>query len=178
MECVYRLLYSSLAVQWKSYLMVTDSYLFPFLLTGEQECLWMTIFLAFTSLGSRINYSAGSVVRYWYVKTSLKPEVSVCIRSRKILYVCLGVPHFLLLLHLVDGLRVYYSTKERFPVLLYQACIDPSSEFSIPFYKSMPLQLTMMYIYVFIAIYNNIYLYWFLRYLNYCMILQRNQVSA
>ena len=29
--CVYRLLISSLAVQWKSYLMATDSYLFSLL---------------------------------------------------------------------------------------------------------------------------------------------------
>ena len=162
MECVYRLLYSSLAVQWKSYLMGGDSFIFPFLLSSDQECFCMTSFLAFTSLGSRVYFSGGTVLRYWYVKSSLKPEVTVGVQSRKTLYTCLGIPQLLILLHLLDGLIVY-NTKENVPILLYQACIDPASDFSVAFFTAMPFQVIMNYIYGAIGIYNNLYLYWYLR---------------
>ena len=162
MECFYRLLYSSLAVQWKSYLMATDSFLFPFLLNSDQECFCMTSFLAFTSLGSRVYFSGGTVLRYWYVKSSLKPEITVGVQSQKTLYTCLGIPQLLILLHLLDGLIVY-NTKETVPILLYQACIDPTSDFSVPFFTAMPFQVIMSYAYTVIGIYNSLYLYWFLR---------------
>ena len=168
MECVYRLLYSSLAVQWKSYLMGSDSYIFPFLLSSEQECFCMTIFLAFTSFGSRVYYSGGTALRYWYVKSSLKPEITVGVQSRKTLYTCLGIPQLLLLLHLLDALIVY-NTKENVPILLYQACMDPTSEFSVSFFKAMPFQALMSYVYTLVGIYNSLYLYWFLRSVSICM---------
>ena len=85
--------------------------IFPFLLSPDQECFCMTSFLAFTSLGSRVYFSGGTVLRYWYVKSSLKPEVTVGVQSRKTLYTCLGIPQLLILLHLLDGLIVY-NTKE------------------------------------------------------------------
>ena len=162
MECVYRLLYSCLAVQWKSYLMATESFIFPFLLNSDQECFCMTSFLAVTSLGSRVYFSGGSVLRYWYVKSSLKPEVTAGVQSRKTLYTCLGIPQILILLHLFDALIVY-NTKEGLPILLYQACLDPTSDFTVSFFTAMPFQVIMSYIYVSIGIYNNLYLYWFLR---------------
>lgn len=163
MECMYRLLYSCFAVQWKSYLMATDSYLFPFLLNSDQECFCMTAFLAVTSLGSRVYFSGGSVLRYWYVKSSLRPEVTAGVKSRKTLYTCLGIPQILILLHLFDAVNVY-NTKEEVPILLYQACLDPTSDFTVSFFTAMPFQVIMSYIYVLIGIYNNLYLYWFLRF--------------
>ena len=162
MECLYRLLYSGLAIPWKSFLMSSGSYLFPYLLTSDQECFCMTTLIAFTSLGSRIYYSGGTLLRYCYVKSSLKPQVRAGFNSKKIIFVCLGVPQFLLFLHLLDGLWVY-NTKDNVPILLYQACIDPTSNFSVTFFTAMPFQVTMSYVYIFVMVYNNIYLYWFLR---------------
>ena len=162
-ECLYRLLVSSLAVQWKSYLMATGSNLFPFILTGEQECIWMTLFYCFTHLGSRIHYTAGTFIRYMYVKSSLQPQLKEGFNRKRILFVCLSIPQFLLLIHTLDALRVY-NTKEQFPLILYQACIDPTSGFSIPLYTLMPFQQTMTFVYVFAMIYFNLFLYKFLRY--------------
>ena len=142
--------------------MSSGSYLFPYLLTSDQECFCMTTLIAFTSLGSRIYYSGGTLLRYCYVKSSLKPEVQAGFNSRQIIFVCLGVPQFLLFLHLLDGLWVY-NTKDNVPILLYQACIDPTSDFSVTFFTAMPFQVTMSYVYIFVMVYNNIYLYWFLR---------------
>ena len=162
MECFYRLLVSSLAVQWKSYLMATGSHLFP--LTRDLECFWMTIFYGVTHLGARIHYSAGPFIRYWYVKSSLRPELKEGFNRKRILVICLCIPHVLLLIHTLDALRVYYTKeKEQFPLILYQACTDPTSGYSIPLYTLMPFQQTMTFVYVFTMICNNLYLYKFLR---------------
>ena len=164
--------------------MATDSYVFSFLLTRKDECFAMCIFYSFLSLGSRIHWSGGTYIRqwtwtkvkslvliiclyalcrYWFVKSSLRPEVREGFTNRKILYICLGVPQFLLLVHFLDALRVY-MTKGQFPHLLYQACIDPTSYYSIPFYKLLPFHVIMTFIYVGAGAYSNYYLYMFLRY--------------
>ena len=44
---MYRLIYSALGVPWKAYILSTDSYIFPYLLTKDQECFCMTVFLSF-----------------------------------------------------------------------------------------------------------------------------------
>ena len=162
MECFYRLLVSSLAVQWKSYLMATGSHLFP--LTHDLECFLMTIFYCFTHLGARIHYTAGTFIRYWYVKSSLQPEVKEGFKRKRILIICLCIPQVLLLIHTLDALRVYYTKGKKFPLILYQACIDPTSEYSIPLYTLMPFQQLMTYVYIITMISNNLYLYKFLRY--------------
>ena len=163
MECFYQLLVSSLHVPWKSYLMATDSYLFPFLLTSEQECFSMCVVYNIFGMGTLIHYAGETVIRYWYVKSSMRPELREGFTNRKIIYISLGIPQILLLIHLVDFLRLYI-TKGQFPTLLYQACHDPSSDFTIPFYKLIPFHVTMTYIYVLTGAYNNLYLYRFLRY--------------
>ena len=99
------------------------------------------------------------------MKSSLRPEIREGFASRNILYICLGLPQILLLVHFLDALRVYITTGQ-FPHLLYQACIDPTSHYSIPFYTLLPFQVIMTYIYLGFAAYNNIYLYRFLRYGN------------
>ena len=163
MECVYQLLISSLHVPWKSYLMATDSYLFPFLLTSEQECFSMCMVYSCFGMGTIIHYAGETVIRYWYVKSSMRPELREGFTKRKILYICLGIPQILLLTHVMDSLRLYV-TKGQFPTLLYQACLDPNSDYSIPFYTLLPFNVTMTYIYILTGAYNNLYLYRFLRY--------------
>ena len=163
MECVYRLLLSALAVQWKSYLLATGSYLFPLFLTSDQECFCMTIFYSLTHFGARIYYTEGTCIRYWYVKSSLQPEITEGFKRKKMLVFCLCIPQLLLLFQFIDALWAY-TTKEQFPLLLYKACIDPTSGYSIQLFKSMPFQVIATYAYVFTMAYNNIYLYRFLRY--------------
>ena len=163
MECVYQLLISSLAVQWKSYVMSTDSYLFSFLLTSEQECFCMCLFYSNFGMGTIIHYAGETVIRYWYVKSSMRPELKDRFSNRKILFMCLGVPQILLLLQNLDALRIYV-TNGQFPTLLYQACLDPTSDYSIPFYKLPPFHVIMAYIYILTGVHNNFYLYRFLRY--------------
>ena len=97
------------------------------------------------------------------MKSSLRPEIREGFASRNTLYLCLGTSQVLSLMHFLDALRVYI-TKGQFPHLLYHACIDPTSDYSIPFYTLLPFQVIMTYIYVGGCVYCNIYLYRFLRY--------------
>ena len=162
MEATYRLIISALAVPWKVYIMSTDEYLFPYLLTRDQECFWMTCFYSLMSIANTIYHSGGSLLRYLYVKASLRPEVVEVFMRTKTLFICLGIPQILLLMHLLDGLHTYI-TREQLPLLTYQACMNPGSDYSLPFHQLMPFQVIMMYIYVAIMIYTNVYLYLFLR---------------
>lgn len=162
METLFRLLISALGVPWKAYVMATDYYLFSYLLTKDQECFFMNIFYSLMNVALTIYHTGGSLIRYLYVKASLRPEVAEGFMSRKTFYVCLFLPQFLLILHLVDVLLIY-NTKKEFPMLLYQACTNPESDYSVPFLQFLPFQVTMMYIYAAIMIYSNIYLYIFLR---------------
>ena len=81
------------------------------------------------------------------MKSSLRPEIREGFANRNVLYICLGIPQLLFLVHFLDALRVYITTGQ-FPHLLYQACIDPTSHYSIPFYTLLPFQVIMTYTYI------------------------------
>ena len=159
---MYRLIISALAVPWKAYIMATDSYLFPYLMTKDQECFCMNAFYSYMSVAVAIYHTGGSRLRYWYVKASLRPKVAEVFMRRKTLVLFLGIPQILLFMHFLDGLQTYV-TSEEFPTLLYQACINPESDYSLPFYKFMPFQLAMVYIYVATMFSTSVYLFIFLR---------------
>lgn len=122
----------------------------------------MTIFTSILPIGSMLHYSVSSLLRYWYVKTSLQPDIQKGLIG-KYYYHWLLAPQILLIMHLFDGF-INYKVKgtEGFPLLLHQACKDPFSEYRIPFYKLMPFQQIMIYVYIYIIIHSNLFLYKFL----------------
>ena len=157
-----RLIISALCVTWKAYIMSTDSYIFPYLLTNDQECFCMNCFYSLMNIAFIIYHAGGSLLRYWYVKESLRPEVAEMFKRRKTLVLFLGIPQVLLFFHLIDGLHTYIAKKD-FPTLLYKACTHPESDYSLPFYEFMPFQVILVYIYVTIIVYTNVYLFVFLK---------------
>ena len=159
---MYRLIISALCVTWKAYIMSTDSYIFPYLLTKDQECFYMNCFYSLMSFASIIYHAGGCLLRYWYVKESLRPEVAEVFKRRKILVLFLGIPQILLFFHFIDGLYTFI-TKKDFPTLLYKACTHPELGYSLPFYKFMPFQLILNFVYVTIIVYTNVYLFVFLK---------------
>ncbi len=159
---MYRLIISALCVTWKAYIMSTDSYIFPYLLTKDQECFCMNALYSLMSVAYIIYHAGGSLLRYWYVKESLRPEVAEVFKRRKTLVLCLGIPQRLLFFHLIDGMHTYFTEKD-FPTLLYKACTHPELGYSLPFYKFMPFQLFLVFIYVTIIVYTNVYLFVFLK---------------
>ena len=87
---------SVIAVPWKAYIMSTDHYLFPYLLTTDQECFCMNIFFSYLNIAYTIYHTGGSLLRYWYVKASLRPEAAEVFIRKKTLALCLGIPQVLL----------------------------------------------------------------------------------
>ena len=49
------------------------------------------------------------------------------------------------------------------PILQYQACMNPHTEFKLALYKLMPLTLVLVYTYNGIIIYSNAFLYFYLQ---------------
>ena len=89
----------------------------------------MCMFYSYFGMGTLIHYAGETVIRYWYVKSSMRPELKDGFKNKKMLYMCLGVPQILLLLQNLDALRLYV-TNGQFPTLLYQACLDPWDDYS------------------------------------------------
>ena len=123
----------------------------------------MTIFTSILPIGSLLHDTASSLLRYWYVRNSLRPDIQEGLIG-KYYYHWLLSPQILLVMHLIDGFANYkVKGTEGFPLLLHQACKNPFSEYSIPFYKLMPFQQLMLYVYIYIIIHSNLYLYKFLK---------------
>ena len=163
MEGFYRLLLSALSVPWRSYIMATDGQLFSFLWSKDQECYYANTFYSYLFTAYLIHYTGTALIRYWYVRASLRPVVAEGFKTRWTLYVCLGVPQILLFLHIFLFKYYRYYLNEEMPFLFYQACKNPYSDYSVPLSKVMPLQQCMLYCYFAVMIYSNICLYRFLR---------------
>ena len=63
--------------------MSTDHYLFPYLLTKDRECFCMNILFSYMNVAYTIYHTGGSLLRYWYVKASLRPEVAEVFMRKK-----------------------------------------------------------------------------------------------
>ena len=163
MESFYRLLLSALSVPWRSYIMAQEVQLFNFVWSKDQECFYSQVFYSYLFVAYVIHHTGCSLIRYWYVKASLSPQVAEGFKSRRTLNVCLGVPQILLFFHIFLLYFECYQTNEDVPFLFYQACKNPNSEYSMQFYKFMPMQQLMIYAYCGLMFYSNIYLYRFLR---------------
>ena len=163
MESFYRLLLSALSVPWRSYIMAREVQLFNFIWSKDQECFYSNVFYSYLFIAYVIHHTGCSLIRYLYVKASLSPQVAEGYLSRRTFYVCLGVPQILLLLHIFLFYFEGYHKNEEFPFLFYQACKNPYSDYSMQFYKLMPMQQFLLYNYFGLMVYSNIYLYRFLR---------------
>ena len=163
MEGFYRLLLSALSVPWRSYIMANDEQLFSFLLSKDQECYYANTFYSYLFVSYLLHYTGTALIRYWYVKASLRPVLAEGFKTRWTLYVCLGAPQILLFIHIILFKYYRYYLNEELPFLFYQACKTPYSDYSLPLNKVMPLQQCMLYSYFAVMAYSNICLYRFLR---------------
>ena len=69
----------------------------------------------------------------------------------------------LLLVHILDALFYALMNDGDLPILQYQACINPYTEFKLALYKLMPLTLVLIYMYNGIIIHSNTFLYLYLK---------------
>ena len=154
-----------------------------FLLTfPPQECLLMTFLTSLGLIGSSVYNAAASVIRYLYVRSSLQQEINEVYKRSQFVYLSLVVTGLLCLTHVTD-FYVYQSARsgeERSPLMLFRACLDPHSRYSLPLYNLLPVHHGLTYLdifsftpslycsvllmfYYFCVIYSNFFLYKYLQ---------------
>ena len=134
MDTLFRLLYSSVAIHWRSYLMYFQLSLLPDLLSLEmvrerqegvddvhlnkciEECLLMTFLTSLGLIGSSVYNAAASVIRYLYVRSSLQREINEVYKRSQFVYLSLFVTGFLCLVHVTD---FYFYQATRSTMMIY-----------------------------------------------------------
>ena len=120
MDTLFRLLYSSVAIHWRSYLLYFHQSLFTDLLSLEmvrerereggdvliinliEECLLMTALASLGMIGSSVYNAAASVIRFLYVRSSLQREINEVYKRTQFVYLSLFITGLLCLVHITD----------------------------------------------------------------------------
>lgn len=104
------------------------------------------------------------LLRYYYVKCSLQTAVIEAINRNQFMYTCLFFPQLLLLVHLINSLMFIRAQGiHEYPMMLFNACLDPYNVYELNFNKLLPLDQILIYSYTMIFICSNFYLYKFLK---------------
>ena len=113
-----------------------------------------------------LSYSAATaIIRYIYVKNSLKPEITEVMKKNSYKLKAILIVESMGLFNLCS---IYFyqngkKGKDRLPFLGYKACLDHlDSSFSIPFYKVLPVNQFLLWVTNFSIVAFNIFLYKYL----------------
>ena len=113
-----------------------------------------------------LSYSAATaIIRYTYVKNSLKPEITEVMKKNSYKLKAILIVESMGLFNLCS---IYFYQngkigKNRLPFLGYKACLDHlDSNFSMPFYKVLPVNQFLLWVTNFSIIAFNIFLYKYL----------------
>ena len=113
-----------------------------------------------------LSYSAATaIIRYTYVKNSLKPEITEVMKKNSYKLKAILIVESMGLFNLCS---IYFYQngkigKDRLPFLAYKACVDHlDSNFSIPFYKVLPVNQFLLWVTNFSIVAFNMFLYKYL----------------
>ena len=109
----------------------------------------MTVFINHTAITSLFYAAATVIIRYIYVRSSLKPSVQAVIKRNAFAVKSILIVESLGGLNLVSAFVLQYekSGQDRSPFLSYQSCIDPYRQhFTLPFFKIMPINQIFLHI--------------------------------
>ena len=125
----------------------------------------MSATLVHTTVNSLSYSAATAIIRYIYIKNSLKPEITEVMKKnsyklKAILIVeSMGLFNVCSILFYQNGKK----GKERMPFLGYKACLDHlDSIFSIPFYMVLPVNQFLLWASNFSIVAFNIFLFKYL----------------
>ena len=106
----------------------------------------MTGLINLCMIGSAIYCAGTAVIRYIYIRTSLQQEVNEAYKRTKFLYLAISTGGILCIVHVGDFYHSQHGKHglERCPLMLYRACLEPASEYSLPLYKLLPLHQGQM----------------------------------
>ena len=129
-----------------------------------QDCFILVASLNTICVGSVIYSSGTSLVRYLYVRSSLRTEVQDILKRDSFIISSIVVGECI---NLFNWGSFYYQQLgnyglEKSPLVLYHACLNPWGEFKVPLHTVMPLNHLIIIISFVINISCNIFLYRYL----------------
>ena len=129
-----------------------------------QDCFILVSALNTICVGSVIYSSGTSLVRYLYVRSSLRTEVHDILKRDSFIISSIVVGECI---NLFNWGSFYYQQLgnyglEKSPLVLYHACLNPWGEFKVPLHTVMPLNHLIIIISFVINISCNIFLYRYL----------------
>ena len=125
----------------------------------------MSATLIHTTVNCLFYSAATAIIRYIYVKNSLKPEITEVMKKNSYKLKAILIVESMGLFNLCS---IYFYQngkigKNRLPFLGYKACLDHlDSNFSMPFYKVLPVNQFLLWVTNFSIIAFNIFLYKYL----------------
>ena len=108
----------------------------------------MSTTLVHTTSNSLFYSAATAIIRYIYVKNSLKPNITEVMKKNAYKMKAIVTVESLGLYNFVSFFYYQYGKtgKDRIPFLGYQTCLDPlNSNFSVPFYKVLPVNQCLLW---------------------------------
>ena len=125
----------------------------------------MSVTLVHTTINSLTYSAATAIIRYIYVKNSLKPNITEVMKRNAYKMQAILIVESVGLFNL---LSIYFhqnakSGTHRIPFLGYQTCLDPlNSNFSIPFYQVLPVNQCLLWTSNICIVVFNIFLFKYL----------------
>ena len=125
----------------------------------------MSATLIHTTVNSLSYTAATAIIRYIYVKNSLKPEITEVMKKNSYKLKAILIVELMGLFNLCS---IYFyqngkKGKDRLPILGYKSCLDHlDSNFSIPFYEVLPVNQYLLWVTNFIIVAFNIILFKYL----------------
>ena len=122
----------------------------------------MVISLTHMSVNSLFYSAATAIIRYIYIKSSLKPNVQAATKRKAFMWKSIFIVESLGCYNLFNFyiLQRGKSGKEKSSLLLYQTCLDPwKNSFVLPVVKVMPLNQALVHAAAWIIVGTNIFLF-------------------
>jgi len=163
MVTFYGLCISMVTIPWKSYRMSSNSTYLEQFIGVEIECLIISVIHNFLSISNIIYNSGASLIRCWYCQSSRNVKIQEDFKKDKFLNVCRFFPQVFCIIHVLNFFNfIYHNEVKKFPLMMFQACVNPYSYYSSNVMKVMPFDQCLIYLYCLVFICSNFYLYVFL----------------
>ena len=164
MDTIYRLLYSSFFVTWRTVLMSTDYKLFSSVVDGKTECLLMATTITLCLTGSIIYHAATALIRYLYVKSSLQVNIQQVYKKDQFIVFSIILTQSCQLIHVLNSLHFLANNGiDEYPFSLFRGCVDPWSLSHNNLALILPIDWAMVTGYNIVIILAHFYLFKFLK---------------
>ena len=122
----------------------------------------MVVSLTHTSVNSLFYSAATAIIRYIYIKTSLKANVQAALKRNAFMWKSILIVESLGCYNLFNFYVLQRGNRgtEKSPLLLYQTCLDPQkTSFSLPVVQVMPFNQALVHAAAWIIVGSNIFLF-------------------